>query len=87
MLMEDLTSSYKRPSVLDLKMGTQVSRTSGCTPEKKRKHLELTNSCSTGPIKARLAGMQVQVSQFVIKFGLGLFRLSMFELVKEKLQV
>jgi len=59
MLMEDLTSSYKRPSVLDLKMGTQVSRTSGCTPEKKRKHLELTNSCSTGPIKARLAGMQV----------------------------
>ena len=70
MLMEDLTSSYKRPSVLDLKMGTQVSRTSGCTPEKKRKHLDLTNSCSTGLIKARLAGMQVQVSQFVIKLGL-----------------
>ncbi|XP_076808751.1 inositol hexakisphosphate kinase 3-like [Clavelina lepadiformis] len=58
LLLEDVTSGYHFPSILDLKIGTQLDR-HGCSQEKKDKHIHLVKNSSTGTIGIRMAGMQV----------------------------
>ena len=58
MLLDDITHTYQYPSILDLKIGTQLDRP-GCSPAKKDKHVNLVQKSSTGSLGLRLAGMQV----------------------------
>nr|XP_002123506.1 inositol hexakisphosphate kinase 1 [Ciona intestinalis] len=58
LLLDDVTSCYQFPNILDLKIGTQIDR-AGCSPAKKDKHLNLVQRSSTGSLGLRLAGMQV----------------------------
>lgn len=57
-MLEDVTSRFKHPNVLDLKLGRQIER-DDCSQEKKDKHVQLANHSSTGTLLLRLAGMQV----------------------------
>uniref|UniRef100_H2ZQ04 Kinase n=1 Tax=Ciona savignyi TaxID=51511 RepID=H2ZQ04_CIOSA len=58
LLLDDVTSCYQFPNILDLKIGTQLDR-AGCSPAKKDKHINLVQRSSTGSLGLRLAGMQV----------------------------
>jgi len=58
LMLEDVTSDYNFPCILDLKVGTQLDRI-GCSERKRDKHFNLAKRSSTGSLCLRLAGMQV----------------------------
>ncbi|XP_039265305.2 inositol hexakisphosphate kinase 1-like [Styela clava] len=58
LMLEDVSTGFRHPSVIDFKLGRQIER-NDCSQEKKNKHVELAKNSSTGTLMLRLAGMQV----------------------------
>lgn len=58
LMMENITSSYRRPCVLDLKMGTR-QHGDDATAEKRTKQIAKCQASTSGSLGVRLCGMQV----------------------------
>jgi 1D-myo-inositol-tetrakisphosphate 5-kinase/inositol-polyphosphate multikinase len=59
LVMEDLTASYQKPSILDIKMGT-TSVGEDASPEKKAAMRAKDESTTTVSIGIRVSGFKVQ---------------------------
>ncbi len=62
MVLENLSSKFHSPSVLDVKMGTRQHGDDAC-PEKVIKHKHTCANSTSGSLGIRLAGMQVTRGQ------------------------
>lgn len=58
LMLEDMSSNFDHPNVIDFKLGRQIER-DDCSQEKKVKHVQLVKNSSTGTLMLRIAGMQV----------------------------
>lgn len=59
LMMENITSSYRRPCVLDLKMGTR-QHGDDATAEKRSKQIAKCAASTSATLGVRLCGMQVR---------------------------
>ena len=59
MILENLTSKYHAPCVLDMKLGTRQHGDSA-TPDKIQKHVYTCSVTTSGTLGVRMAGMQVK---------------------------
>lgn len=62
LMMENITSSYRRPCVLDLKMGTR-QHGDDATAEKRSKQIAKCAASTSATLGVRLCGMQVYVPE------------------------
>nr|XP_026499832.1 inositol hexakisphosphate kinase 3 isoform X1 [Vanessa tameamea]XP_026499833.1 inositol hexakisphosphate kinase 3 isoform X1 [Vanessa tameamea]XP_026499834.1 inositol hexakisphosphate kinase 3 isoform X1 [Vanessa tameamea] len=62
LMMENITSSYRRPCVLDLKMGTR-QHGDDATAEKRTKQIAKCAASTSASLGVRLCGMQVYVPE------------------------
>lgn len=58
-MMENITSSYRRPCVLDLKMGTR-QHGDDASAEKRTKQIAKCAASTSATLGVRLCGMQVR---------------------------
>eukprot|EP01055_Gregarina_sp_Pseudo9_P003599 Gregarina_sp_Pseudo_9__3598@NODE_375_length_3014_cov_10_087731_g354_i0_p2_GENE_NODE_375_length_3014_cov_10_087731_g354_i0NODE_375_length_3014_cov_10_087731_g354_i0_p2_ORF_typecomplete_len447_score41_70IPK/PF03770_16/7_9e49_NODE_375_length_3014_cov_10_087731_g354_i016742954 len=57
LILEDLLSGYRKPCIIDIKLG-RLQRTLGATPEKLRRQLEKSLKTTSNALGFRLCGMQ-----------------------------
>ncbi|XP_049873169.1 inositol hexakisphosphate kinase 1 isoform X2 [Pectinophora gossypiella] len=62
LMMENITSSYRRPCVLDLKMGTR-QHGDDATAEKRTKQIAKCQASTSATLGVRLCGMQVYIPE------------------------
>ncbi|CAH2096022.1 unnamed protein product [Euphydryas editha] len=62
LMMENITSSYRRPCVLDLKMGTR-QHGDDASAEKRTKQIAKCAASTSGTLGVRLCGMQIYVQE------------------------
>ncbi len=63
-VLENLTSKFSAPSVLDLKVGTR-QHSDTASEEKIRKHSETCTNSTSGSLGVRMCGMQVREYEYV----------------------
>lgn len=66
-MMENITSSYRRPCVLDLKMGTR-QHGDDASAEKRTKQIAKCAASTSATLGVRLCGMQVLVANRFVSF-------------------
>ena len=81
-MLENLTHNFRKPNVLDIKLGQILYDEQSASPEKIEKMKKAAEKTTSGELGLRLTGFQVTKTSFHFLFGLSTSSSSLFRTVE-----